>query len=60
MKKWQYFDKTWVCENVSKAGNTRFVVCVETMGTRGERELARFKTRAEAVAFAKGMAMAKM
>ena len=60
MQKWEFYNDLWIAFNVSKAGNTRYIVCAKTMGSRGEREVARFKSRAEAKAFCKGMAMAKM
>ena len=60
MQKWEFYSDTWIGVTVSKAGNTRYCVLKATRGSRGERELARFKTRAEARAFEKGLAMAKM
>lgn len=61
MKKWWFYDDLWTTMHVSKAGNTRFVV-LELARTKksGERELARFKTNEEALAFRKGVATLKM
>ena len=60
MRKWEFYSDTWIGEHVLKSGKTRYCVLKRTMGTRGERELARFKTREEARAFEQGLAMAAM
>lgn len=61
MLKSDFYTDTYTALSVSsKTGRDTYCVCIPTKGPKGERVLARFKTRAEARAFERGYGMANM